>query len=110
MPAIRCLLVSALLLTTCPTALVAGEAEEAFEALFGKECEEVAATRSSDDDVALASKLLKVAKSGDAHPDLAALLYFGDLANPEIAEALHIRVGAVTVALHKARTRLRTLL
>lgn len=74
MPASRCLLVSALFLVVCPTVLVAGEAEEAFEALFGKECEQVAATRSSDDDVALASKLLKAAKNDDTHPDLAVQL------------------------------------
>jgi len=74
MHTIRCLLLFALFLTACPTSLVAGEAEEAFEALFGKECEQVAATRSRDDDVALASKLLKTAKSDDTHADLAALL------------------------------------
>jgi hypothetical protein len=39
MHTIRCLLLFALFPTACPTSLVAGEAEEAFEALFGKECE-----------------------------------------------------------------------
>jgi RNA polymerase sigma factor (sigma-70 family) len=35
------------------------------------------------------------------------LRYFGDLANPEIAEALGLTTGAVAVALHKARVRLQ---
>jgi RNA polymerase sigma-70 factor, ECF subfamily len=35
---------------------------------------------------------------------------FGDLSNPEIAEQLGIRVGAVAVALHKARLHLQTIL
>jgi RNA polymerase sigma-70 factor (ECF subfamily) len=39
-----------------------------------------------------------------------ALRYFGQLANPEIAEALQITPGAVAVALHKARTQLQALL
>ena len=38
------------------------------------------------------------------------LRYFADLSNPEIASALHIRVGAVAVALHKARVRLEQLM
>jgi RNA polymerase sigma-70 factor (ECF subfamily) len=38
------------------------------------------------------------------------LRYFGDLSNPEIAELLNIKAGAVAVALHKARARLQTLL
>lgn len=35
------------------------------------------------------------------------LRYFGDLSNPEIAEALGISTGAAAVALHKARARLQ---
>jgi RNA polymerase sigma-70 factor (ECF subfamily) len=35
------------------------------------------------------------------------LRYFGDLSNAHIAEALGISAGAVAVALHKARARLR---
>jgi RNA polymerase sigma-70 factor, ECF subfamily len=38
------------------------------------------------------------------------LRYFGDLSNPEIAEQLGIQVGAVAVALHKARLHLQTIL
>jgi RNA polymerase sigma-70 factor (ECF subfamily) len=38
------------------------------------------------------------------------LRYFGNLTNPEIAETLAIKVGAVAVALHKARARLQALL
>jgi RNA polymerase sigma-70 factor (ECF subfamily) len=38
------------------------------------------------------------------------LRHFGDLTNPEIAEQLGIRVGAVAVALHKARLHLQTIL
>jgi RNA polymerase sigma-70 factor (ECF subfamily) len=36
--------------------------------------------------------------------------YFGDLQNSEIAQALEIDVGAVAVALHKARARLESIL
>ena len=35
------------------------------------------------------------------------LRYFGDLSNPQIAEALGITAGAAAVALHKARARLQ---
>jgi RNA polymerase sigma-70 factor, ECF subfamily len=38
------------------------------------------------------------------------LKYFGDLSNPEIAGMLDIEVGAVGVALHKARGRLREMM
>jgi RNA polymerase sigma-70 factor, ECF subfamily len=38
------------------------------------------------------------------------LRYFADLPNPDIAELLGIRVGAVAVALHKARARLQAIL
>ncbi len=38
------------------------------------------------------------------------LRHFGDLSNPEIAEQLGIQVGAVAVALHKARLHLQTIL
>jgi RNA polymerase sigma-70 factor (ECF subfamily) len=38
------------------------------------------------------------------------LRYFDDLSYQEIAEALHIRAGAVASALHKARLKLETLL
>jgi RNA polymerase sigma-70 factor (ECF subfamily) len=38
------------------------------------------------------------------------LRYFDDLSYEQIAETLQIRVGAVATALHKARTRLETLL
>lgn len=36
--------------------------------------------------------------------------YFQDLSNRDIADALHVRPGAVAVALHKARAKLETLL
>ena len=38
------------------------------------------------------------------------LRYFGELTNEEIAEALNLTTGAVGVALHKARVRLKELL
>jgi RNA polymerase sigma-70 factor (ECF subfamily) len=38
------------------------------------------------------------------------LRYFGELTNDEIADELELTTGAVGVALHKARTRLRELL
>jgi RNA polymerase sigma-70 factor (ECF subfamily) len=38
------------------------------------------------------------------------LRYFDDLSYEQIAQTLHIQVGAVGVALHKARTRLEGLL
>jgi RNA polymerase sigma-70 factor (ECF subfamily) len=38
------------------------------------------------------------------------LRYFDDLSYEQIADALQIRTGAVATALHKARTRLETLL
>jgi RNA polymerase sigma factor (sigma-70 family) len=39
-----------------------------------------------------------------------ALRYFSELSNQEIARTLNITVGAVAIALHKARTRLHELL
>jgi RNA polymerase sigma-70 factor (ECF subfamily) len=38
------------------------------------------------------------------------LRYFGDLSNPDIAELLGTSVGAVALALHKARARLQAIL
>ena len=38
------------------------------------------------------------------------LHYFGELSNPEIAETLSTTVGAVAVALHKARMRIKAVL
>jgi RNA polymerase sigma-70 factor (ECF subfamily) len=51
-----------------------------------------------------------LARLPDREAEIFSLRYFRDLANPGIAEALHITVGAVAVALHKARKRLQTLL
>ncbi len=38
------------------------------------------------------------------------LRYFGDLTNPQVAETLNLTPNAVAVALHKARSKLQTLL
>jgi RNA polymerase sigma factor (sigma-70 family) len=77
---------------------------------------EPSAPRSAQPDVvAVAAEhaaLLRqaLAQLPDREAKVFSLRYFGDLSNPEIAEALHITAGAVAVALHKARTRLQTLL
>ena len=49
-------------------------------------------------------------KLPDREAEVFSLRYFGELSNPEIAEALQMKVGAVAVALHKARTRLQAML
>jgi RNA polymerase sigma factor (sigma-70 family) len=46
----------------------------------------------------------------DREQQVFSLRYFGELTNGEIAAALEINIGAVAVALHKARTRLEQLL
>ena len=46
----------------------------------------------------------------DREASVFSLRYFGEMSNPEIADALGITVGAVGVALHKARIKLKQLL
>jgi RNA polymerase sigma-70 factor (ECF subfamily) len=77
---------------------------------------EPAAPRSSQPDavageVELTALLRQaLAQLSEREAEVFSLRYLGDLTNPEIADALKITVGAVSVALHKARTRLQTLL
>jgi len=51
-----------------------------------------------------------VAALGDVDRELIALRYGADLSTRQIAELLEMKVGAVDVALHRARERLRGLL
>jgi RNA polymerase sigma-70 factor (ECF subfamily) len=75
----------------------------------------VAARAVQPDAAALATELAAALRQALAElpgreAEVFSLRYFGHLANPEIAAALGIKVGAVAVALHKARARLQTLL
>ncbi len=78
--------------------------------------DEPPAPRSSQPDaLAIATEgaaLLRqaLARLSEREAEVFSLYYFGDLSNPEIADALGIAVGAVAVALHKARTRIKALL
>ena len=59
----------------------------------------------------LATRLRQaLAQLPDREAEVFSLRYFGDLANSDIAAALAMNTGAVAVALHKARSRLETLL
>jgi RNA polymerase sigma-70 factor (ECF subfamily) len=77
---------------------------------------ELPAPRSSQPEVAtLAGEAVDLLRQAlvqlpPREAEVFALRYFGHLSNPEIAEALQIKVGAVAVALHKARTQLQKLL
>jgi len=77
---------------------------------------ELPAPRSAQPDVvALAAERLALLRQALARlpqreAEVFSLRYFGELSNPAIAEMLHITVGAVAVALHKARTRLQAVL
>lgn len=51
-----------------------------------------------------------VAHLPDREAEVFCLRYFDGLTNPQIADALHIRAGAVAVALHKAKSKLETML
>jgi RNA polymerase sigma-70 factor (ECF subfamily) len=51
-----------------------------------------------------------LARLPDREAEVFALRYFGQLSNPEIAEVLQIKTGAVAAALHKARLQLQALL
>jgi RNA polymerase sigma-70 factor, ECF subfamily len=77
--------------------------------------EPLAPRSSQPDAVAIASEgaaLLReaLARLSEREAEVFSLYYFGDLTNPEIAEVLKITVGAVAVALHKARTRIKAML
>jgi RNA polymerase sigma-70 factor, ECF subfamily len=50
-----------------------------------------------------------LARLPEREAEVFSLYYFADLTNPEIAETLQITVGAVGVALHKARMRIKTI-
>jgi RNA polymerase sigma-70 factor, ECF subfamily len=81
----------------------------------GFESEPVAPLSSRPDAVAVASERAMALRNALAQlpareTEVFSLRYFGGLSNPEIAETLDITVGAVGVALYKARTRLRALL
>jgi RNA polymerase sigma-70 factor (ECF subfamily) len=59
----------------------------------------------------LATRLrLALTELPDRELQVFSLRYFSELTNGEIAAALEINIGAVAVALHKARTRLEQLL
>jgi RNA polymerase sigma-70 factor, ECF subfamily len=67
---------------------------------------------SRPDAAAVATEVSAALRAALAHlprreAEVFSLRYFGDLANPEIAEALGLTTGAVAVALHKARARLQ---
>lgn len=51
-----------------------------------------------------------IAKLPDREAEVVSLLYLGEMTNAEIANTLGITAGAVGVALHKARAKLRKLL
>jgi RNA polymerase sigma-70 factor (ECF subfamily) len=51
-----------------------------------------------------------VAQLPEREASVFCLRYFQDLSNQDIADTLHVRPGAVAVALHKARAKLETLL
>jgi RNA polymerase sigma-70 factor, ECF subfamily len=59
----------------------------------------------------LADRLrVAIAQLPEREASVFCLRYFQDLTNRDIADTLHVRPGAVAVALHKARARLETLL
>lgn len=51
-----------------------------------------------------------LAELPDRQAEVFSLRYFAELSNADIATALGISAGAVAIALHKARTRLRSIL
>jgi RNA polymerase sigma-70 factor, ECF subfamily len=53
---------------------------------------------------------VSLAELAPREAEVFALRYFGELSNAEIAATLDVKLGAVAVALHKARTRLTVLL
>ncbi len=53
---------------------------------------------------------LAIAQLPEREAAVFCLRYFDDLSYQEIAEALHIRIGAVASALHKARLKLEAIL
>jgi RNA polymerase sigma-70 factor (ECF subfamily) len=59
----------------------------------------------------LATRLrISLAELAPREAEVFSLRYFGELSNAEIASTLNLQLGAVAVALHKARTRLAVLL
>lgn len=46
----------------------------------------------------------------DREAEVFCMRYFEGLSNPQIADVLHVRTGAVAVALHKAKAKLETML
>ena len=88
---------------------LAGEAPEApalWEALAAVEGPEAAVLGRE-----LAERLRQaLGRLSEREGAVFCLRYFEDLSYQQIADALHIRVGAVAAALHKARARLETLL
>jgi hypothetical protein len=63
-----------LVVTACPAAAWADEAEDAFNALYGAELKKVAATRDTADDLALAAQFLAAAKAPGTHPGMVVIL------------------------------------
>jgi len=57
-----------------PACTWAGEAEDAFNSLYGNECRKVTATPDKADDVALAAQILAAAKAPNVQPGLLAVL------------------------------------
>jgi RNA polymerase sigma-70 factor (ECF subfamily) len=83
--------------------------------LVAIDAEPVAPRSSQPEAVAVATERAAMLRQAltqlpDREAEVFSLRYFGDLSNPEIADTLRITVGAVAVALHKARTRLQTVL
>jgi len=71
---VTCRALAAFVLLTYPLVACAGEAEDAFNLLFGSDYKKALASRDTADGVALAAKLLEAAKTNRTDPDLVALL------------------------------------
>ena len=65
---------AAIVLLTYPLVACAGEAEDAFNSLYGNEYKRVTGTPDKNDDVALAGELMKAAKAPGVQPALLAIL------------------------------------
>lgn len=75
-------------------------------------CEPVTPESDQPESVAIERELanrlrMAVAELPNREASVFSLHYFGEMANPDIAETLGITTGAVGVALHKARSKLK---
>ena len=73
MKRLACRALAAILLA-CPLAVLADEAEDAFNSLYGNEYKKVTTTPDRADDVALAAQFLAAAKAPSIQPGLLAIL------------------------------------